>query len=1124
MKQNFTVHPKFLPLLRQAISLLTFVLLLSSSAAFAQNRAVKGKVTSADGAGFPGVNVILRGTTTGTSTNGTGEYAINIPNNDAVLVFSFVGFKSQEIKVGSQSDINLTLVEDLQQLQEVVVTALGIKKEVKRLGYTIQEVKGSDLIKARDSNPINSLAGKIAGLSVGASAEMLGRPELVLRGSKDLLFVVDGVPVNSDTWNISPDDIETYSVLKGPNAAALYGSRGINGAIVITTKKGSKEQKGWQADFNSSTMFEKGFIATPEAQMEYGRGSNFQYDFNNGIKNGNGLYDWGQRLPEFGPRFEGQPIRQYDSPYDVATGVRTPTPWLARGTKNFEKFVQTGIISTNNLSVSASGSNYNVRMSYTHMYQKGMFPNTKLNSDNMNLSASYNLSSKLSLEGNINFNHQYSPNIPDVSYGPNSYIYMFKVYGSADYDIDDLKDIYKSPSGVNNLQQYAPEYGRLNSAWFMAKKWLRSHDKTDIYGYLKLNYAISKDLNLSFRSQITTWNQKRTEQVPASANLQAYTPWWSFGWYGDYREDNRNLFENNTDLLLTYNKRVNNSWSLSALAGGNIRTFKYTSDWATTKSLIVPNVYSLSNSINPALVYNWGSEMKVSSAFYSVDLSYKNFLNLSHTGRVDHISTLPSGQQTYYYPSVSLSSVVSDYVDLPSFLSFFKIRASAADVKGALTQATVGSAYQQYTGISTGNLLGYGSDLISSYDGPSYANQNTATPATYYNGTPSISYSNTLADPNLKPFNRVSYEAGIDMKFLSNRLGLDVTYFTTDNGPQIYPRLLAPSTTYTAQNINGITTKRSGFEIALSGAPIKNPEGFNWEVLTNFATFKETLKSIYGTETNLFLNNHNYKIGDRLDEIYGTKFVRDPSGNIIYNGGVPLQSPTDIGNLASLGFLNPNFTFGINNKFSYKNLNFSFQFDGRIGGVMYDYNFYAAMQGGTDLSTVQGVLGEARLKEWQSTKNGTVAPTAALIGNEFGPGVVIASGTPKYAGGQITNMNELTFAPNTTATTVQNYLATGLKARFDEYFMVSRSFAKLREITIGYTLPASVLRGSFVKRATISIVGRNLLYFAQRKDFDLDQYASGFNSSDRSTGGAASNGALQSTTARRFGFNINLGF
>jgi TonB-dependent SusC/RagA subfamily outer membrane receptor len=266
---------------------------------------------------------------------------------------------------------------DSKALTEVVVTAYGIKKEVRKLGYSVQEVKGADLIKARDPNPINGLAGKVAGLTIGANAEMLGRPEIVLRGSKDLLFVVDGVPINSDTWNISPDDIETYTILKGPNAAALYGTRGINGAIIITTKKGTKDAKGWQVDYNSSTLFEKGMIASPQPQNEYGRGNAYHYEYqakdntNPYIPTGDVLYDNANRLGEYGPRFEGQLLRQYDSPYDVLTGKRTPTPWLARGKDNWDNFIQTGLISTNNLAVSASGQNYNLRTSYTHMYQKG---------------------------------------------------------------------------------------------------------------------------------------------------------------------------------------------------------------------------------------------------------------------------------------------------------------------------------------------------------------------------------------------------------------------------------------------------------------------------------------------------------------------------------------------------------------------------------------------------------------------------------------------------------------------------------------------------------------------------------------------------------------------------------
>jgi len=371
-----------------------FIAFLTNS--IAQDKVISGRVITKTGIGISASSVQTNGSKRTALSDSMGNFKINVSAQDNALVISSLGFVSQQFSLNSKSFV-FTLSDDPKVLGEVVVTAFGIKREIKRLGYTIQEVKGSDLVKAREPNAVNSLAGKVAGLSVGANAEMLGRPELVLRGSKDLLFVVDGSPINSDTWNISADDIETYSVLKGPNAAALYGSRGINGAIVITTKKGSKDKKGWQLDYNSSTLFEKGFIASPEAQTEYGRGNGYHYEYqakdnaNVYVPTADALYDNGNRLGEFGPRFEGQLLRQYDSPYDLLTGVRSKTPWLARGVNNFENFVETGLVSTNNLAVSASGSNYSLRMSYSHMYQKGVFPNTKLNSDNVNISTSYNL-------------------------------------------------------------------------------------------------------------------------------------------------------------------------------------------------------------------------------------------------------------------------------------------------------------------------------------------------------------------------------------------------------------------------------------------------------------------------------------------------------------------------------------------------------------------------------------------------------------------------------------------------------------------------------------------------------------------------------------------------------------
>ena len=1087
------------------------LLIVFFTKSFSQEKIITGTVKNKDGLCISGATVRSSGSNRATITDTLGNFKIGLSEADKTLNISSVGFFAKSFPVSAGSSFNFILQDDPKSLTEVVVTAYGVRKEAKRLGYSLQEVKGSELTKARDANPINSLAGKVAGLTVGASSEMLGRPEIVLRGSKDLLFVIDGIPVNTDTWNISPDDIESYTVLKGPNAAALYGFRGQNGAIIITTKRGSKDRRGWQVDVNTSTNFESGFLAEPKSQSEYGRGTTFKYSY------GDQLYDNSQRLPEWGPRFEGQPVKQYNSPYDITTNIRTATPWTAKGADNFHKFMQTGIINTNNISLSTASDRSDIRISLSNMNQRGTAPNTRLNSYSLAVNAGYNITPKLRIEASVNLNKQYSPNIPDANYGPNSYVYMFKVYGSADYDIDDLKDIYKGPQGVQDLIPYMQEYGRENSAWFIAKKWLRSHDKLDVNGYLKATYKFSNALSVSLRSQVTTWNQVRTEKVPAGINLNTYTPWYYFGWYGDYREDRRNLFENNTDLIVNYEKKIG-KFNIAALAGGAERSFMYNSSYGTTKAMAVPNVYALTNSLVPFSSYTWGSKMQVYSAFYSFDITYDKYLTLSHTGRVDNLSTLPNGNKTFYYPSVSLSSVISDYVNFPKVISFAKVRGSYANVKGGLTAGTVASAFTQVTGKSTnGGLLGYGTDLLSSYDGPNYANQNAYSLAGYYNNTPSVSYVNVISNPAIKPFTVSSFEGGIDLKFLRNRLGLDVTYFQSTNGPIIFQLPIAPSTGYDFKNENALTTVKKGFEIALSGSPLKSARGLNWDVLVNYSTYKETLKEIYGADTKIGLNGHNYMKGDRMDAIYVPGFVRDGSGNIVYSGGLPLRGPSNIDNNTFVGYANPDFTFGINNKFTYHGFIFSFQFDGRIGGKIYDEVYHDGMNGGTAIESASGALGAARLAEWQTTSLGTVSPTGKFIA----PGKKIVSGTPTYANGQITNLKDIVFADNDVATTVQSYISSGI-GNVNEYWMTDRSFAKLREVTLGYSFPASMLgKGGLVKAVTISLVGRNLLYFAKRKDIDLEQFASGYNASDRSLGNG---GVLQSMNGRRYGFNINVSF
>lgn len=1070
---------------------------------------VSGNVTSGeDGSPLPGVNILVKGTSSGTITDANGDYSIGISSNNDILVFSFVGFASQEVAVGGRSSISIQLSSDAQQLSEIVVTALGIEKDKSKVGYAVQEVKGSDLIKAREPNPVNSLTGKVAGLNVAPSAELLGAPNIYLRG-KQPLFVVDGVPIQSDTWNISADDIESFTVLKGPAASALYGSRGINGAIQIKTKRGSHANKGLSVEFNSSTMIENGFLAIPKVQSEYGPGDHGRYAFADG--KGGGLYDSDYDI--WGPKFEGQLIPQYDSPVDpnqtftttfpngaTFTGNRVPTPWTARGKDNLQRFLQNGVLATNNIAVATGGSNYDLRFSYSHNYQRGLVPTTELNADNFNISAGIDLSEKVRFESNLNYNRQYSDNFPDVNYGPNSMIYNIAIWGGSDWSIDDMKRQIFQPGKEGIQQQYA-EYTRYNNPWFLAQNWTRGHYKTDIYGYMSLKWEIAKGLDIVGRTQINTYDLLRNEKFPYSAT--------SYGREqakGDYREDRRQLFENNTDVLATYYKKLSPDFTLKTSLGGNLRTFTYRSDYITTDYLSVPGVYNFTNSLNPIRAYNFNSTMQVGSLYGYIDLDYQDFISLSLTGREDKHSTLPKSKNAYFYPSASLSVVLSEKIKMPEPLSFLKVRGSYAKVGAGLTQSTIGSSYL-YSGSRT-NPLEYGSTFNTPYDGPSFDNQENYNSGKVFNNNPGATYTDNLANTNLEPAFSKAWETGMDMKFLRNRLGLDVTYFQATDGPRIFKRSFSETSGYKSVTDNGLFTQRKGWEASLSGSVINNPDGLNWDILVNWSTYQEYLKEVYPgldrIEASKFTsdskdgNNSYLNIGDRIDRFYGVAFLRTPDGQLINDAsGRPVLSPTP----QYLGNLNPDWSWGINNKFSYKNISVSFQFDGRVGGKIVDYIQRQTYRGGRIINTTQGEMGAARYQDYLGVKSWV------------GPGVSIASGTIKTDdNGNITNYNELQFVPNTTQTFLQDWISRYYAQ--EEANLISRTYAKLREVIITYNLPQSVIGNTFIKRASVSLIGRNLLYFAARKDIDIDQYAN--NLTGYST--------LQTPTTRRYGVNLNFTF
>jgi TonB-linked SusC/RagA family outer membrane protein len=1054
---------------------LVFALITTvSMTSFGQSRSLKGTVTSAEEkSGVPGVTVRVKGSSKGTLTDAQGAYSLAVSGNE-VLQFSMIGYTSKEVAVGNVTELNVVLATDEKQLQEVVVTALGIKKDIRKIGVAIQTVDGASTIKAREPNAINALSGRVAGLTIGSQPELLRKPNISLRGSSTVLYVVDGVPINSDTWNISADDIETYSVLKGASASALYGFRGKNGAILITTKRGSSDKRGFSVEVNSSTQLQSGFYAIPEVQDEYGPGDHGSYAFGDGKGGGlnDGDYDGG-----WGPRFNGQLIPQYDSPVDPITGVRSGTPWVARGKDNLKRFLETGILSTNNVSVAATGEKYNLRFSTSHIYQKGIVPNTQLNMTNFNITADYKFSNKLKFESNLQYNRQYTPNIPDVNYGPNSIIYNIVYWAGADWNIDDMKNYWQK--GKEGVQQIYAEYQRYNNPYFMSYEWLRSHYKTDIVGQASLRYTFNENLNLLARTQVTTWDMLRTEKFPYSAGTYGRDER-----RGDYREDRRSLFENNTELLLTYDKDILPGFNTKINAGASQRIFQYKSMFATTNYLNVPGLYNFSNSSNPVQVANFGSDMQVLSAYYSADFSYKKYLTVFATGRVDKLSTLPAGKNSFFYPSFGAVTVLSDYVNLPEAISFLKFRGSFANVKDGLTSSTIDNRMGTYSG----------ENYNSPYDGPSYQNNTVYTTGFYYNNQTGATYGNELSNPNLNPSETSQTEFGMDLRLFKNRIAIDGAYFISNDGPSIFSLPISSTSGYTSALVNGIKTQKKGFEISVTGSPIQTAD-FSWDVLANYSTYEQTLTDIYPGITSL---NTFLKVGDRTDKIYGSAFVRTPDGKIINTaGGIPERLTGTQSQY--LGNANPDFVFGFNNKFTYKNVSLSILFDGRIGGKIINYTQQQAYRGGRHIGTTQGIFAEARPQDALGIK--------AFVGQ----GVVVSNGVAiKYdVNGKVTNFSELQFAPNTVKTYVQDYV--GRYYNTNEGNLMDRSFGMLKEVVLGVKLPTKWF-GKAVSGANVSFVGRNLLYFAEAKDTDLSQYLT-----DGST-------SPQTPSVRSYGVNLNFTF
>jgi TonB-linked SusC/RagA family outer membrane protein len=1003
-----------------------------------------------------------------------------------------------QLEYTSAAPQEIRLKQNVVDLQEIVVTATGIKKEARKLGYATQTVNADAFTKSREPNGMNSLKGNVAGLIVNVTPEIGHAPDISIRGDGAPMYVVDGVPMTSDTYNVNPDDIDTYTILKGPNATALYGFAGQNGAIIITTKKAKK--KGVVIDFNNSTMWSRGFLAIPKVQNEYGPGEYGTYAFDDGKGGGVNDYDYDGG---WGPKLDGRLLPQWDGPYDanktytttfdnglVYTGHIQPTPWTAKGPNNLDNFIQTGMLQSNSIAISSSSERQDIRISFGNTYQKGIVPNTSLNNFNFAGNLTQRLSEKFTLNTYVNYNRQSTPNLPDVNYGPNSLVYNMVLWGGADWSVKDMRD-YWMPGKEGTQQKYVENF-RYNNPYFMSYEWLRGHYVNNVYGYTSLNYKVNNDIELLLRPSVNTYDFLNTEKVPYSAASYRANKW------GDYREDTRHLFQTNVEFQAMYHRNnLFNFLDVNAVVGANARNFRFNSNYTTTNYLNVPGVYAFSNSLNAVQATSFNSQMKVLSAYYSVDLGYKAYFTLNITGRVDESSSLPSNTNTYFYPSFNAATVVSDYLKLPEFISFFKLRASYAQSKSGGTRTTF-----------TPNITGlpgdeYGYSYPSPYDGPSYLFGQYYRLAPTYNNASSASFSDQMVDLNLITGEKKALEFGLDMRFLKNRIGLDATHYRYRN-IGIINKTVSSATGYSSYLTNGNAYNNNGWEVTLKGMPIRNPKGFSWDVAVNWTTYKRVWVD------NSSPDNWSYN-GQRVDLTYGNAFVRTSSGALVHDAssGLLLRY-ADLGINAKkiYGHTDPNWIWGVVNTFSYKNISLGFQFDGMVGGVMQDYVRLKSLQGGRHIETNQGAFAVAR------PDDGKVG--GGYAGSYVGDGVVFAGGQTIELDpitGVITNEKNLTATPNDAKTSVQAYVTR--MASIPDLQMIKKTFTKLRSVSISYNIPETLVKKQKVfSTASVSFVGNNLLYFfpSKYKDIDVDQYTQ-----DSGSG-------LQTPSIRNFGFNVHLTF
>ena len=1006
--------------------------LLTSMLLYAQQRTITGRVLDEDKKPVAGASVIIKGTQIGATTNENGTYTIAASDNQT-LVISAVGFDVIEARVGTQSTINVNLKNNSTELEGVVVTALGITRKEKALGYSVGKVAGEELTDAKSTNWTNALSGRVAGLNMlktgggpAGSNRIILRGEGSLTGTDEALIVIDGVVMGGSNRHtgtgsgaylsndsptdfgtslndINPEDIESVTILKGPGASALYGARGAGGAIIITTKSGKPKAKGLGVTFTSNAEVEM-TSRWPEFQYEYGQGLAGENYYSylatvDGASTRSTSSAWG-------PRFDGQSYFQYDP--ETRTTGKERTPWVPY--KNNRKgFFQTGHTFTNSVAIDGGTAKTNARLSFTNLQNKWIIPNTGYDRNTVALSVNNQLTDKLKVSTRVNYTNKKSDNLPSTGYN-NQTIMYFIIAQAPNVDLNWYKQYWQP--GKEGIEQTGPFSSLIDNPYLIVNEMLNKQNRHTMVGNVQANYSFTKNLNLMVRTALDYAFEERSQQRPKST--EKYKE-------GMFRTQNIFTMEQNSDFLLRYTPKINNKFTADVSFGGSTMRNRYSKDELRAERLNYPGVFNFSNSKDLVQTYPYRSEFGVNSLYGLASLSYNNIIFLDATGRKDWSSTLATPgikrDLGFFYPSVNLSTILSDAFKLPGFISFAKLRASWSDVGNAGTKP-----------------------YLTSYT----YNPESSFPSGLSNPT-------SIANPFLVYENSITWELGTDLRFFKNRLALDVAVYRSNRANQILPALIDRSSGFSSVVVNSGMVQNKGLEIELKGNPIKKKKGLNWNVTGTFSTNRNIVVSLADSLETLVLQTGpggrgsiEARPGGTMGAIYGLGYLRSPDGQIVYQNGYPLLDQ----NQKLLGKTTPDWKASIGNEFRYKQFRFNFLVDGQFGAKAYSLTHANSAIAGKLKKTLPGRY------------NG-------IIGNG-----VILEADGKY------RQNDVV------AESIWTYYDAHFNRDNVEANLFSTDFIKLREARFDYTLPSKVTKKLKLQKGTIGIYGRDLLIISNWPAYD----------------------------------------